>query len=628
MNKGILRHKFMMVLAVLGGFIVTLGQVPFVSAASSTSFTINITPPDNMPPEAVADFAGSSGAEGQGLLAWTAPQGDAGGTSPQTVSSYIVRTATFSVDMVGGSTTTWWNNARDISGEPPPLATGTLQSMILNNLEPGAVLYFAVKSRDRGNNVSPIDVNAVTPGMQASITVFDTAPPAVAALTGTAGDALVDLAWSSVTAADFSHYRLEVDSTEPRDFTDLYVATTTVSTSFTHTGLTNGLTYAYRVIAVDKGAPTDVGVALDSAPSPVAEVFLPIDRIRPAPVAGITALTNPDGTFSVDWAEVLLSEDGTQADDVVGYRVYRSTGLLGPYSVQVSSSPGVSATGFQFTASSLQDEFYLIVAVDEAGNESDPATSNYLHVTPQGVLGQIGLASDGTPTRAYVPQNSMPELKNSREDVLIRVTRNNDPVMNADTQRTLRTYSVDVTGPVSTVPDRSFAFTNPAMHVTLQYEDPVSSVTYSQDEVGILWWNGTRWIKMGRGVMDPVLKTISFHTALTGTYQARQYQAATELTLDKSSVFPRIFSPNGDGINDMVFFVIENPRLSAFDAKIYDMTGGFVADMKPAVAGAPTIGTMVWDGKDSTGQFAPAGPYHYQIKGEDKVITGTIVIAK
>jgi hypothetical protein len=215
-------------------------------------------------------------------------------------------------------------------------------------------------------------------------------------------------------------------------------------------------------------------------------------------------------------------------------------------------------------------------------------------------------------------------MKTKGGDLLLRMAPDANPALNRD-PRTLATYDVGFISPAQVV-DKNFTFSRPAMNVILAYPAPAAGST-----VGVLWWNGVTWIKVGQADVDetiPTAPTISFRTALPGVYQVRIFQAATSLTMDKNSVFPRIFTPNGDGINDVVYFVIENPNHSAVDGKIYDVAGGEVADIRPAGAGAPTADTMMWDGRDRTGQVVHAGIYLYRIAGEGKKMTGTVVVAK
>jgi hypothetical protein len=193
--------------------------------------------------------------------------------------------------------------------------------------------------------------------------------------------------------------------------------------------------------------------------------------------------------------------------------------------------------------------------------------------------------------------------------------------MNRD-PRGLATFDVNFISPVQDV-DKNFTLSRPAMNVVLQSTSPLKD-----GKVGVMWWNGTAWVKVGQASVDEMTDTVSFYTSRPGTYQIRSFLSATELTLDKASVFPRIFTPNGDGINDEVLFAIDNPKASSIEGKIYDVGGNEVADLKPAGAGAPTPDTLSWNGRDRNGTLARSGVYIYLIKGEGKSITGTVVVAK
>src|SRR5579863_9854868 len=66
-----------------------------------------------------------------------------------------------------------------------------------------------------------------------------------------------------------------------------------------------------------------------------------------------------------------------------------------------------------------------------------------------------------------------------------------------------------------------------------------------------------------------------------------------DLTL--TGVYPRIFTPNGDGFNDKVGFHFDKPEDLPVAGEIFDLTGAKVADMKP---GADPTSLLLWDGKD------------------------------
>ncbi|MBI4395644.1 MAG: fibronectin type III domain-containing protein, partial [Elusimicrobia bacterium] len=244
--------------------------VPDAHAASSATVTLTVSLRDSFPPKPVADLdAASSATEGEVLLAWTAPSEDTFvPPSVTAVAQYTVKLATYSVQSVA-STVTWWTQATDINNEPfPPKLPGETEVLTLSNLEPGTTFWFAVKSQDEVPNLSPIDDNASSPVLQAKVVVPDLAPPAPANLIPIPTDARIDLTWDAVSANDLDFYRVHVDSVAPYDFSDGYaIVVDSVSTNYSHSGLTNANTYYYYVTAVDKGAPSFSGEALESATS-------------------------------------------------------------------------------------------------------------------------------------------------------------------------------------------------------------------------------------------------------------------------------------------------------------------------------------------------------------------------
>ncbi len=92
-----------------------------------------------------------------------------------------------------------------------------------------------------------------------------------------------------------------------------------------------------------------------------------------------------------------------------------------------------------------------------------------------------------------------------------------------------------------------------------------------------------------------------------------------------TDVYPRIFSPNGDGANDKVSFNFDNPELVPIDGEVFDITGSQVARL---TGGQDPSAQLLWDGKNVDGQTVPAGIYLYQIQFRGKVATGTVVVAR
>lgn len=519
--------------ATLGGLL-SFGAVPGRAASTEDlNLTVNIV--DTYAPNAVPDLAAlATITPGQVVLTWTAPE-DNGWlfVSSAPVGSYVMKYATFSVVDeigVGGSTTTWWTKASTAPFPPSiPSAPNTPESPMVIDLSPGTAYWFALRSLDLAGNLSPIDTNADSPTLQATVITTEA-----------------------------------------------------------------------------------------------------IDTKSPAPLAGFE-VTRTDSGYTVTWSPVTQNEDGSAIEDLASYRVFRSPSLFdfGASSVTVTTIPQGQPLTLDI-ATPGADTYYLFVAVDTSGRTSSVARSNYLHVTPQRFLGQTGTASDGTYSRAFVPEGLIPELKTSDKDYLLSVEPHTSELANAGGSRTRATYTICLREPSGSAAPAGLSLSRPEMTVVLNYQGANGALDKSK--MGVLWWNGTTWLKVGQAnVEESGLGagdlTVSFNTAVQGVYQIRQYDIATELTLDKASVFPKIFSPNGDGINDLIYFVIQNPRLSEVTGRIIDMGGAEVGVLRPAGAGAPTSDTLMWDGRDSSGQIVPPGVYIYQIKGEGKTITGTMVVA-
>ena len=122
------------------------------------------------------------------VLTWTAP-GDDGTTGRAT--SYDLRYRTTAIS--GTDTTTWWNGATQVSGEPLPGIAGATDSMRVRGLTPLTTYYFIVRAADEVPNWSGFS-NVAT-----KTTSGDATPPAAIttlAVTGTTGSTIA-LRWTA-----------------------------------------------------------------------------------------------------------------------------------------------------------------------------------------------------------------------------------------------------------------------------------------------------------------------------------------------------------------------------------------------------------------------------------------------
>jgi len=159
-----------------------------------------------------------------------------------------------------------------------------------------------------------------------------------------------------------------------------------------------------------------------------------------------------------------------------------------------------------------------------------------------------------------------------------------------------------------------------------QFNPPATMVIHTTVEglgkkLHVEYFNGANWVLTGEATYDPDTKTIEYSISRSGVYRISNGGGSGVLR----NVYPRIFSPNGDGRNDVVLFQLNNSGNQSVGGTIFDMDAARVADLKDG----PVQGlSLIWDGKDSSGKTVRGGVYLYQITvGSDRV-NGTVVVVQ
>lgn len=217
------------------------------------------------------------------LLNWTAP-GDDGTVGRAT--TYDIRYRT--VAIAGTDTTTWWNAATQVTGEPAPGTAGAADSMRVRGLSPLTTYYFMIRAADEVPNwsgysnvaVRSTSGDATAPATIADLSVTGTTGTSISVrwtapgddgTTGTATSYDVRYSTSTITSANWSSALQATGEPAP--------AAAGTSQSFTISGLSGSRTYYVAIKTTDDAGNISVlsnvvnGTTSDTvAPAPVRDL--------------------------------------------------------------------------------------------------------------------------------------------------------------------------------------------------------------------------------------------------------------------------------------------------------------------------------------------------------------------
>jgi predicted phage tail protein len=347
-----------------------VGQSPPSAEASAIPVTV---------PGAPAGLTVTSG-NAQVTLSWAAPASDGG--SP--VTGY---------NLYAGTTA-------DFNGRAPVAeVTGTV--VMVTGLVNGTTYYFRVTAVNRvGEGPASTEAKAVP------VTV----PGAPAGLTATPGNSRVTLAWTAPASggAAISGY-LIYQGTSPGGESGAPVNGSLVTgTSHTVTGLTNGTTYYFRVVAVNavgqgplsaEAPATLPSIVPSSTPASSATTpTAPASASTSAPAfAAPTGLTATAGNTQVRLSWTAPASDG--GSSVISYKVYIATapGVQGSRAIGSSKSTDATVTGLP----NGTVYYFMVTAVNAAGSES-PFSTEVSAEPPGPITGVTVSLNSPTPPKELI----------------------------------------------------------------------------------------------------------------------------------------------------------------------------------------------------------------------------------
>lgn len=232
------------------------------------------------------------------VLQWTAP-GDDGSSGRASIYDIRYRTTAIS----GTDTTTWWNGATQVTGEPSPSNPGQIDSMRVRGLLPVTTYYFMVRTGDEVPNWSgysnlaqkSTSGDVIAPAAISTLAVTGVAANSLSLrwtstgddnTTGTATSYDVRYSTSTITAANFASATQATGEPAPQ-------VNGTVQ-NFNLTGLTTGQLYYVAMTVKDERGNTSLISNVVSG--------TPADTIAPAAVRDLSF--GPQGPMGFAVAEL------------------------------------------------------------------------------------------------------------------------------------------------------------------------------------------------------------------------------------------------------------------------------------------------------------------------------------
>jgi hypothetical protein len=269
---------------------------------------------------------------------------------------------------VAGATsyTLYWSETSPLtksSGTAIPNAVSPYKHTGLTN---GKLLYYAVAARNAGGESELSSVMGAMP--------VAPVPAAPLSLSAMSGDTVVTLAWSPVSGADSYNIHWSKAAGVVPNGNGVTKIDRLRTTTYLHSGLTNGDKYYYIVTAVSTGGEGKATAEVAATPLPPA----------PGAPAGLAA-TSGDAEVLLSWAPSL---------NATSYSLYWSkTAGVVPGAVGVTKIPGITATSYKHSGLINGDTYHYVVTAVSLGGESVASSERSAQPLPPPPPAPLGLTA-------------------------------------------------------------------------------------------------------------------------------------------------------------------------------------------------------------------------------------------
>ena len=341
-------------------------------------------------------------------------------------------------------------------------------------------------------------------------------------------------------------------------------------------------------------------------------IFIPAPQKQPKFVAGIKLNKFSDTSIILSWSEVTQYEDGSTANNIVGYKIYRSSRTLDNL-VYVAST---TANILEFKDENLNPNivyYYTVKAIDSLGVESNAImfvdTQQNVYFIPHGFEKTIEIKIPKDATKVfYKIQNGYPE------DYIVYFNKVNKEGFIVSYEVKLAKYT-------------NFEFSN-ISKFDKEIELTFYIKGYNIDKLLLYWWiNNKDFVRISSLTKTYFNNSITAKVLNIGTFSIAETKIVSDdVKIDK--IYPtKIFTPqyNDPQYSEVKFYLSNPQQQEVVSFKIYDIRGNLVRD---TVTVLQKDFIYSWDGKDNNGNFVPQGTYIYEVKLKNKTITGVIIVAK
>jgi len=325
--------------------------------------------------------------------------------------------------------------------------------------------------------------------------------------------------------------------------------------------------------------------------------------VRPMAPAGLIAEASADKTrATLSWQAVTSNEDGSALTNAAGYAIYRAYLLEDVFTV--SASTAVAAGVLSWTDCDVYGRTIHYIARARNANGTESAASPVAKTGAEDSA--VSYSADMSASVAVPLEIVYSSITISLERILGQ--------QDAGVRAAYRLSATDAEGRALDV-----VFPVPVTISFAVSPAAVSAAPGSENlDCAVFWNNGVEWINLGG---DPAGAEITVKTARLGDYQVRTALRAAGFNV--LSAWPKIITPNGDGINDEFNYTFENTTASRAEGMIFGIGGERVASMA-----SKTDSWLAWQGSDDNGSALPPGLYIYQVRCGASVYNGTVVIAR